>query len=85
MSWDYRIIQKQSLRDETENGIYYEVHEAYYNSEDELCLISKEPISPYGMSLDGLKWTLEFMRKACDKPILIDGQIEFAPDIDEHD
>jgi hypothetical protein len=78
--WNHRIVQKRDpLFDET----YFEVHEAHYNDDDELALITVEPITPYGMDIEQLKDTLENMRHACDKPILIEGEIEFAPYDDE--
>lgn len=81
-TWNHRIVQK---RDPHYDDVYYEVHEAHYNDDGQLCAITENPITPYGDDIEGLKWTLEHMLKACDHPILIDGEIEFAPWGDEDD
>ena len=86
-TWNHRIVKKRDPNYK-EGAIwpvefYYEVHEVHYNNNGDLCAITEDPIAPYGESIDDLKETLEWMLNACDKPILIDGEIEYAPWGDE--
>jgi len=74
-TWNHRVVQKRDPYDE----VYYEIHEAHYNDAGELCAITESPISPFGEDVNALKWVLEHMLKACETPILVDGEIEFAP------
>lgn len=76
-TWNHRVIRKRDAHCEDE--FYYEIHEAHYNDNGELCAITETPITPYGDDIEGLKCTLERMVKACEKPILIDGEIEYSP------
>jgi len=88
-TWDHRIVKKRdpNYKEESEFPLefYYEVHEAHYNDNGGLCAITTDPIMPYGETLEELKQTLEWMLKACKTPILIDGEIEYAPWDDEVD
>ena len=82
-TWNHRVVRKRDAHCEDE--FYYEIHEAHYNDDGELCAITEKSIAPYGNDIEGLKWTLEHMLKACEQPILIDGEIEYAPWGDEDD
>jgi len=75
-TWNHRVVRKRDAHCEDE--FYYEIHEAHYNENGELCAITENPIVPSGNDIEELKTIFERMAEACDKPILIDGEIEFA-------
>jgi len=75
-TWNHRVVRKSDVHCEDE--FYYEIHEAHYNDNGELCAITEDPITACGDDIEALKCTLERMVKACEKPILIDDEIEFA-------
>lgn len=73
--WNHRIIKRTS-----DGEVVYEMCEAYYNDAGNLCGITTDAISPYGDSVDGdfgLRWVLQKMLEACDKPVLDDSNLEF--------
>jgi len=75
--WNHRVVQKKC-----DGEVYYEIHEAHYNDDGQLYAITENPVTPYADSYDqqhGLRWVLNQMLSACDKEILIEGEIEFAP------
>ncbi len=82
-TWNHRIVRKRDPNYKEESAawpeFYYEVHEAHYNDNGELCAITENAISPYGESMDDLKEVLGGMIKACETPVLIDGEIDYAP------
>ena len=77
-TWNHRIVQKEIRVKGKVEETYYEVHEAHYNSNGELCAITEGAVPPVGETVEELEEELQRMIAACKKPILIDGQIEFA-------
>lgn len=65
MSWNYRVIRHVKNNEE-----FYHVHEVYYDDNGTPTMVSTEPIAPYAESVEDLKWVLERMLEALDKPIL---------------
>ena len=68
MSWNFRVY-----RHPTENGEdYLAIHEAYYLDKDaeEPSTCTVKPVDVGGTSIEELRWTLEQMLKALDKPVL---------------
>ena len=66
MSWNYRIIKKYYTIHEE----YYTIHEVYYDENDNIMFWSEDSIDPHGLSIDELKYDLDLMYKAFDKPVL---------------
>lgn len=64
MSWNYRILAKE------ENGeLYYNVHEVYY--ENGLPRgYSANAANVCGETVKGLKWAINRMKEATNKPVL---------------
>ena len=73
-SWNYRVIKSTNDIGET----CYQIHEAFYNENGELALITENPVSPAGEPLDELKRDLEMMIEDLKHPVLEAGKIEFA-------
>ena len=79
MSWDYRIV-KMTIDGEN----LYQIHEAYYNKNNELCAISKDPMNPHGNTVEELGHDLNMMSQAFNQSALVKGEIVFAkPDWEE--
>ena len=66
MSWNYRIIKKTTNDEED----YYKIHEVYYDENDNIMFWSEDSVDPHGLNLDELKYDLDLMYKAFDKPVL---------------
>ena len=90
MSWNYRVCKKtfdkydpslHSPEDKYSVGIY----EVYYNDNGDICLVSCNPIDPYGPTFEGLQQDFKLMQEAFDKPVLDLDTLEFAPVDDEID
>lgn len=74
MSWNYRIVVKnKGTADET-----YGVHEVYYNANDEITMLSEEPIAAKGLNSIELMSDFNMQKLAFNRPILDWAEIEFA-------
>jgi hypothetical protein len=85
-TWNHRVVQKRDpnyCEGSAWPENYYEIHEAHYNNNGDLCAITEDAIMPYGETIEELKETLEWMLNACDQPILVDGEIDYASWDDE--
>lgn len=74
MHWNHRVIKRT---DKSTGEDYYAIHECYYGVEGEggeRVGWTKDPIAPQGESLADLRWCLEHMLKALDKPIIEDNE-----------
>lgn len=67
MSWNYRIIR----RTYDEYGVEtYTIHSVHYNEKGDPTLVSTEPSSVMGQTLEELKDDFDMQRVAFGKPIL---------------
>ena len=80
--WNHRIIKKVYDNGEIQLGI----HEVFYNDDGSVYGYTEEPTGASVINidestlLDDLKEYLQWMLRALDKPILIDGEVEFKHD-----
>lgn len=76
--WNYRVIRKEIALEEYEYGIY----EVYYNSNGDMLCWSELPDHPYGESFLELQNDMNGFKKATQKPILeekeIDGELKLV-------
>lgn len=72
MSWNYRVICDGEGDDR-----YCQIHEVYYNSQEQITMISVDAITPGGESVVGLKTDLAMMQKSFDEPVLEKKEIVF--------
>ena len=81
MSWNYRVgfrTVSYSVVDDNDYNIVvdtleetqYGVVETYYNDDGEIAFTSAEFQSPYGETLEELKWSFDKMKEAFDKEVL---------------
>ena len=60
MSWNFRVVKTDGL---------YSIHDVYYDENLEIMNVGRE--SPVvGEDIEDLKWTLQKMLEACDKPVI---------------
>lgn len=78
MSWDYRVVYhppskyKIGSKEFPADG-YLAIHEVYYNDDDEVYMMTVDPIvigDEGDATLDSLKWILERQLECLEKPIL---------------
>ena len=76
MKWNYRVIKtrtpawNQGSSTETIWEEQSEIYEVYYDNDGFVKCWSANPISPSGDSLYWLKWDLQKMLEATEKPII---------------
>lgn len=71
--WNHRVVQSK-----TGDYISFGIHEVFYNDDGSIHAYTEEPISVCNESLKELRETLERMLRCLDKPVLIDGEVEFS-------
>lgn len=64
-TWNYRVIKQ-----EHPTGTSYAIYEVYYDDEDNIEFITKDPISPHGETVNELENDLKYMQKAFSLPVL---------------
>jgi len=85
MGWNYRLFKHTDKNPNHKKGsditseyyVWYGIHEVFYKddesnelNEDEVDLISSDPINPHGATEEDIKDDLDMMRLALDKPVL---------------
>ena len=79
--WNHRVILRQhGYSDLEKKQPYFEygIHEVHYDRENEVVAWTKDSMSPYGETLEILIEDIEWFRKACKKPVLIETELEAA-------
>lgn len=66
-TWDYRVVKKYAERFDE---YFYEIHEIYFNENNEITGITEQPSYPIGDSLEELKERLEHYSSALEKPVI---------------
>ena len=70
MSWNYRAVKTVTKIPLGDTDISYGIHEVYYDDNGDIVNISESLAHPISDDLEGLKWNLERMMEACNKPII---------------
>ncbi len=65
MYWNYRMV-----RTDYEQSSSYDIHEVYYDDNDQIEGWSADPLSPSGKTIAWLKKDLAYMAQALDRPLL---------------
>jgi hypothetical protein len=65
-TWNHRVIRSV----EPDGTEFFGVHEVHYDDDGKPSLYSADPVAVCGGALDEIRWTLDRMREAVDKPIL---------------
>jgi hypothetical protein len=76
MPWNYRVMSRNyAVPGSNEPETVFEIHEVYFDldketSEETRLSPTVDPITPGSDSLEGLRWELEHMLAALDRPVL---------------
>lgn len=79
MGWNYRVMRHSSKNENTEEAeVWLGIHEVYYRDDDVDDLTvdvnetgyTVEPVRVTADDVDGLRWVLQKMSEALDKPVL---------------
>jgi len=79
--WNHRVV-KAKYSDGTE---YYSVREVFYNDDGSIFGYTSEPVDVSGESMEDLKEYIQWCLDCLDKPMLIDGEVEFVDKFDFDD
>ena len=71
MVWNHRVVKRIYEREVGEDEVMYSVHEAFYPERGaKPDSITDDPIVICGESIDEIRWQLETILNALDKPVL---------------
>lgn len=82
MHWNHRVVKKVYENGEIQLGI----HEVFYNEDGSIYAYTTDPMEACIVGdcenelLDNLREYLEWMQRALEKPVLVDGEVEFKHD-----
>ena len=68
-TWNYRLMAHKY-----KYGVYFEVHEVYYNKDGVPNAYTESPITLNNETVKGLRWVLKQVKKATKKPIIWYGE-----------
>lgn len=79
-SWNYRVVRKSSKYQNSEIGeervdYSYGIHEAYYDDNRHVGMITESPVEPFGETIEELRHCWLIMVEAFGQPILDFDQI----------
>lgn len=80
--WNHRVVKTHHPEtDET----FFTIHEAHYNENGDLYGYTATGVDPCGESIEELRSILNSMLMALAKPVLVHGEVVFAPLDDDED
>jgi hypothetical protein len=68
--WNHRIIRHIDPRANTDDSIYYAIHETYYDEDGKVNGWATEPVRIMEESLEDIKVTLQRLVESFDNPVL---------------
>ncbi|GAK50386.1 hypothetical protein U14_01616 [Candidatus Moduliflexus flocculans] len=78
--WNYRVVRKKHIwrhpdTQEEQTSYSYGIHEAYYDQQGNVGMITQEAVEPYGETIEELRHAWVMMAEAFGQPLLDDEQI----------
>jgi len=70
MSWNYRVLRRKYKSNTGEDLEVYNIHEVYYDDNDNPTSSTVEPMYPQGETRDELIADIDHMRRAYLMPVL---------------
>lgn len=67
MTWNYRILAHKNVDNDE---VYLQIHEVYYDQDNNPISYTENPITVGGEDINSIKWSLNKMQEAINKPIL---------------
>lgn len=71
--WNHRVV-RETLSD---GSYFYSVREVFYNDDGTIYAYTQEPVDICGDTIDDIKEYTQWILNCLDKPMLIDGEVEF--------
>jgi len=68
MTWNHRVLYHAPTDKNPDE--WFAIHEVYYDENGKPTMCTKEPVEPFGESLDELKEDMQWFLAALDKPVL---------------
>jgi len=65
MSWNHRLMKMKDGEDD-----FYQIHEVFYDKEGNVESYTKNGVTVGGKDIGEVKWVLQEMLAALDKPVL---------------
>jgi hypothetical protein len=78
--WNHRVVKETFNKGKLNEEDWYSVREVFYNDDGSIYSYTIEPVDIAGNSIDDLREYLQWCLNCLDKPILIDGEVEFKDD-----
>lgn len=75
--WNHRVIEHK----EADGTPYMAIHEVHYDDKGKPAAYTENPTDVLAEDLDGLRWQLNHMLKACEAPILQES--DFVGNVEE--
>jgi len=70
MSWSYRVVKQVTKIPLGDTDISYGIHTVYTDENGDIVNVSEKPSYAISDDIDGLRWNLESMMLAVDKPVI---------------
>lgn len=70
MYWNYRVVRREHKHADGSTSFSFEIHEAYYDTNDKVSMITQDPVGSFGETLEELIECHKQMGEAFGKPIL---------------
>ena len=74
-TWNHRVIQFV----DTDGEPWYAIHEVHYD-DGKPVMYTEDPVPVASENIEGMRWQLEMMTKALDRPILKEADFEVGSD-----
>jgi tetrahydromethanopterin S-methyltransferase subunit H len=81
MHWNHRVVKKTY----DDGSMAFGIHEVFYNDDNTIYAYTEEPIEVSCESMEALREYVQWMLNCIDKPILIDGEVEFVDPVSDND
>jgi len=71
--WNHRVVRRVFRADGSHQEVEFAIHEAHYKDKGATrgpCSITTDAVAVHAETVDGLRWVLQKMLEALDKPVL---------------
>jgi hypothetical protein len=68
--WDHRVLAHK----QKDGEVYYQIHEVYYDKEENATAYTTNPVSIIGDSITGIQRVLDNLKDSLNKPVLWGGE-----------
>lgn len=69
MTWNHRLVRR--TYPDAAQGVWFGIHEAYYDDDGKIYAITEEPVAPCGEAVEELREEISRMARALSAPVVI--------------